>query len=57
MHRAGDLSSGTLYALKMSKQRADAAGKLLWDVSWVKLGAGARGGGVSRPGGGVGFFK
>lgn len=38
--RPKDLSSGTLYAIKLSKQRADANGRPVWDVSWVELGKG-----------------
>jgi hypothetical protein len=41
-----DLSSGTLYAAKLTGQRADAANRTTWDLGWIKLGTCAfRGGG------------
>jgi hypothetical protein len=40
MDRPRDLSSGTLSAVKFSKQRNDAAGRPVWDVTWVELGKG-----------------
>ncbi|KAI8462971.1 MAG: hypothetical protein J3K34DRAFT_162339 [Monoraphidium minutum] len=40
--RPSDLSSGTLFAMKLTMQRSDAQGRPVWDVSWVELGRGSQ---------------